>query len=158
MNKENLTLATILIAAALLLLFGPKGNLYDYLKQQRLNHLYEQRFQKNKIVCFQCKGKGEYPTDINKLMMDAKLALFINKHLMVDRCKKCVKLPHGDTYDFCETVQDRYQILLQEYGAVGPKIDMAACDKCMGAGEFTIRNPDGSYVTQKEYDEEHKKN
>ena len=131
------------------------------IKAWRIKQFQEQKQKQSEpplIVCASCKGKGEKPTDVNKLMMDAKLALFINHHLNVDKCKKCVKLPHGDTYDYCETVQDRYQILLQEYGAAGPKIQMADCDKCMGAGEFTIRNPDGSYVTQKEYDEEHKKN
>lgn len=110
------------------------------------------------ITCYQCKGSGQYPTDVNKLMMDASLALFINKHLMVDKCKRCVKLPYGDGYDYCDTVQDRYKILFQEYGAAGPKIQMVDCNECMGSGKFTIRNPDGTYVTQEEYDEEHKKN
>jgi hypothetical protein len=108
------------------------------------------------ITCKQCKGSGEYPTDINKLMMDASLALFINHHLMVDRCTKCVKMPYGDAYDYCDTVQDKYQILVQEYAAAGPKIDMAACEECMGMGQFTSIKKDGSYMTQKEYDEEHK--
>jgi hypothetical protein len=46
--------------------------------------------------------------------------------------------------------------LLKEYGAAGPKIDMAACEKCMGMGQFTTRKKDGSYMTQEEYDKEHK--
>jgi hypothetical protein len=108
------------------------------------------------ITCNQCKGSGEYPTDINKLMMDASLALFINHHLMVDKCEKCVKLPNGDGYEYCETVESKYQTLLKEYGAAGPKIDMAACEKCMGMGQFTTVKKDGSYVTQEEYDQEHK--
>jgi hypothetical protein len=108
------------------------------------------------ITCNQCKGSGEYPTDVHKLMMDASLALFINHHLMVDKCDKCVKLPYGDGYDYCNIVQNKYKILLQEYGAVGPKIDMAACEKCMGMGQFTTKKKDGSYMTQEEYDEEHK--
>jgi hypothetical protein len=103
------------------------------------------------ITCKQCKGSGEYPTDINKLMMDASLALFINHHLMVDKCTKCVKMPYGDAYDYCDTVQDKYQILVQEYAAAGPKIDIAACEQCMGMGQFTSVKKDGSYLTQEEY-------
>lgn len=109
------------------------------------------------ITCRQCKGTGEYPTDINKLMMDASLALFINKHLMVDKCEKCVKLPHGNGYEYCDTVESKYKILLKEYAAAGPNIDIAACSECMGMGRFTCQRKDGTYKTQKEYDTEHTK-
>jgi len=122
-----------------------------------LNPIHKKNIQKLSepplITCNQCKGSGEYPTDINKLMMDASLALFINHHLMVDKCEKCVKLPYGDGYDYCDIVQNKYKILLQEYGAAGPKIDMAACEKCMGMGQFTTVKKDGSYMTQEEYNE-----
>lgn len=111
------------------------------------------------IVCSFCEGKGERLTDINKLMMDAGLALFINHHLMVDRCEKCVKLPHGDAYNYCDAVESKYQTLLKEYAAEGPKIDMAACDKCMGMGTFSSKDlSTGKWITQEEYDEKHKKN
>lgn len=106
------------------------------------------------IVCSSCKGKGEKPTDVNKLMMDAKLALFINHHLNVDKCNKCVKLPYGGAYDYCNTVQARYTILLQEYGAAGPKISMASCEECMGMGTFSSKDlTTGKWITQEEYDE-----
>lgn len=109
------------------------------------------------ITCNQCKGSGEYPTDINKLMMDASLALFINHHMMADKCNKCVKLPHGDAYDYCDTVQNKYKILLQEYATAGPKIDMAACEKCMGMGTFSSKNlVTGKWQTQEDWDEQHK--
>ena len=107
------------------------------------------------IVCSFCKGKGQKPTDINKLMMDASLALFVNHHLMVDKCEKCVKLPYGNAYEYCETVESKYQTLLKEYAAAGPKIDMAACEECMGMGQFTSVKKDGSYMTQEEYNETH---
>lgn len=111
------------------------------------------------IVCSVCKGKGEKPTDVNKLMMDASLALFINHHLNVDKCDKCVKLPYGDAYDYCKTVQDRYQILVQEYGAAGPKISMAACEECMGMGTFSSKDlTTGKWITQEEHDEKSKTN
>ena len=89
-------------------------------------------------------------------MMDAKMQLFVNKHFMVDKCEKCIKLP--DAYEYCDVVNEKHQTLLKEYDAVGPKIDMAICSECMGSGEFTIRNLDGSYLTQEEYDKKHKKN
>ena len=129
-----------------------------------LNPIHKKNIQKLSeepplIVCSFCKGTGERPTDINKLMMDAGLALFINHHLNVDKCKKCVKLPYGDAYDYCETVQNKYRILLQEYGAAGPKIEMATCDKCMGMGTFSSKDlSTGKWITQEEYDEKHKKN
>ena len=92
-------------------------------------------------------------------MMDAGLALFINHHLNVDKCTKCAKLAYGNAYDYCETVQNKYKILLQEYGAVGPKIGMATCDKCMGMGTFSSKDlSTGKWITQEEYDEKHKKN
>jgi hypothetical protein len=124
-----------------------------------LNPIHKKNIQKLSepplITCNQCKGSGEYPTDINKLMMDASVALFVNHHLMVDRCGKCVKLPNGDGYKYCETVESKYQTLLKEYTAAGPKIDMAACEKCMGMGKFTSVKKDGSYLTQEEYNETH---
>jgi hypothetical protein len=74
---------------------------------------------------------------------------------MVDKCEKCVKLPYGNAYEYCETVESKYQILLKEYAAAGPKIDMASCEKCMGMGQFTTMKKDGSYMTQEEYNETH---
>lgn len=110
------------------------------------------------IVCGFCKGKGETLTDVNKLMMDASLALFINHHLNVDKCEKCVKLPYGDAYEYCDTVESKYQILLQEYAAVGSKKSMTACSECMGMGTFSSKDlSTGKWITQEEYDEKHKK-
>jgi hypothetical protein len=95
-----------------------------------LNNIHIKNIQKLSepplITCNRCKGSGEYPTDVNKLMMDASLALFINHHLMVDKCEKCVKLPYGNAYEYCETVESKYSTLVKEYAAAGPKIDMAA--------------------------------
>lgn len=109
------------------------------------------------IVCKFCKGKGQKPTDVNKLMMDASLALFVNHHLNVDKCTKCVKMPYGDAYDYCDTVQNKYQILVQEYANAGPKIEMAACEKCMGMGTFSSKDlSTGKWITQEEYDERNK--
>jgi hypothetical protein len=90
-----------------------------------LNPLHKNNVQKEPepplIVCSFCKGKGETPTDVNKLMMDAKMALFLNHHLMVDKCEKCVKLPNGNQYEYCDTVEKKYQTLLQEMVLLGRK-------------------------------------
>ena len=153
MRKKELAVDNIMLFGGLVILTAALCTLV-------LNPIHKKNIQKLSepplITCNQCKGSGEYPTDVNKLMMDASLALFINHHLMVDKCDKCVKLPYGDGYDYCDIVQNKYKILLQEYGAAGPKIDMAACEKCMGMGQFTTVKKDGSYMTQEEYDQEHK--
>lgn len=105
------------------------------------------------IVCSQCKGSGEYATDINKLMMDAAMALYLNHHLMVDRCKDCVKLEDSNGYKYCDKVNKKYELLLKEYTAEGPKIDMAACDRCMGMGTFSSKDlSTGKWLTQEEHD------
>ena len=127
-----------------------------------LNPLHKKNVQKEPepplIVCSSCKGNGETPTDVNKLMMDAKMALFLNHHLIVDKCEKCVKLPNGNQYEYCDTVENKYQTLLKEYGAAGPKIDMAACSECMGMGTFSSQDlTTGKWITQEEYDEQHNK-
>ena len=127
-----------------------------------LNSLYKKNTQKEPepplIVCSFCKGKGETATDINKLKMDASLALFINHHLMVDKCEKCVKLPNCNQYEYCDTVEKKYQTLLQEYAAAGPKIDMAACSECMGMGTFSSKDlSTGKWYTQETWDEQHSK-
>ena len=160
-KKPLIDSLTILFCLALIVvLFSPilpwdKYNLYDYLKAQRLQS-YNQKYEKHLITCNQCKGSGEYPTDINKLMMDASLALYLNHHLMVDKCEKCVKLPNGDGYEYCQAANDYYQTLVKGYAAAGPKIDMAACEQCMGMGQFTTTKKDGSYMTQEEYDQKNK--
>jgi hypothetical protein len=152
MRKKELAVDNIMLFGGLVILTAALCTLV-------LNPIHKKNIQKLSepplITCNQCKGSGEELTDINKLMMDASLALFINHHLMVDKCDKCVKLPYGDGYDYCDIVQNKYKILLQEYGAAGPKIDMAACEKCMGMGQFTTVKKDGSYMTQEEYNETH---
>ena len=110
------------------------------------------------IVCSFCKGKGETLTDVNKLMMDASLAIFFNHHLMVDKCEKCVKLPNGDGYNYCDVVNERHQTLLKEYTTVGPKMDMAACSECMGMGTFSSKDlSTGKWHTQETWDKQHSK-
>lgn len=147
-RKEPMSLfiISILIATICVVVVGYLNGLH----QKNIKKLSEPPI----IVCGQCKGTGEYPTDINKLMMEASLALYINHHLMVDKCKKCARLENGN-YTYCDKVNDRYTVLLKEYAAAGPKIDLAACSKCMGMGRFSCKKADGSYKTQEEYNKEY---
>jgi hypothetical protein len=128
-----------------------KYNLYDYLKAKRPES-YNQKHKEIFITCIYCDGTGEREEDVNKIMFDAKMALWLNKHLMVDRCKKCAKLPHGEHYDYCDNVNSQYKIFLQEYGAVGPKIEKTSCSECMGQfSSFDIKAQ--KYLTQEEYEQ-----
>jgi len=130
-----------------------KYNLYDYLKAKRLES-YNQKHKEVFITCIYCKGTGEREEDVNKIIFDAKMALWLNKHLMVDRCKKCVKLPYGEHYDYCDNVNSQYKIFLQEYGAAGPKIEKTTCGECLGMGQFSSFDmKEQRYLTQKEYEE-----
>ena len=85
-------------------------------------------------------------------MMDAKFALYVNYHIMVDKCEKCTKEPSGDISVYCQTVYDFYKTSLKEYASAGTQMEMAACGKCMGMGKFSSIKKDGSYLTQEEYD------
>lgn len=77
---------------------------------------------------------------------------------MVDKCEKCVKLPNGNQYEYCDTVEKKYQTLFQEYNAAGPKMDMAACSECMGMGTFNSKDlSTGKWYTQETWDEQHSK-
>jgi hypothetical protein len=155
MRKKELAVDNIMLFGGLVILTAALCTLV-------LNPIHKKNIQKLSkpplITCNQCKGSGEYLTDINKLMMDASLALYLNYHIMIDKCEKCVKLPYGDGYEYCEAVNQHYQTLLKEYAAAVPKIDMAACDKCMGMGQFTSVKKDGSYLTQEEYNKTHEQN
>ena len=147
----------ILIVFAIILFISSffipeKYNLYDYLKSIRLQS-YNDKHKEIFIKCLYCKGTGEREEDINRTIFLAKVSLYLNKHLMVDKCDKCVKLEHGDGYAYCEKANDQYQIFLQEYGAAGPKIEKTGCSKCMGMGTFSSFDmKKQKYLTQEEYE------
>lgn len=156
-NKFTITDGMMIIVGILILVlptfFVPeKYNLYDYLKGKRLES-YNQKHQKHLLTCIYCNGTGERVEDVNRILFMAKVQLYLNQHLMVDKCEKCVKLPHGDGYVYCETAENQYQIFLKEYGSAGPKMEKTSCGECMGSGQFTIMNNDGSYMTQDEYEQ-----
>jgi hypothetical protein len=155
-NKFSITdLAIILVAALILVLptfFVPeKYNLYDYLKSKRLES-YNEKYKKHLVTCIYCKGTGERVEDVNRIIFMAKVQLYLNKHLAVDKCEKCVKMPETGSYIYCDEANNQYSVFLKEYGAAGPKMEMTSCGECMGMGTFTIMNKDGSYLTQEEYE------
>jgi hypothetical protein len=104
------------------------------------------------LTCIYCKGTGERVEDVNRIMFLAKTQLYLNKHLTVDKCEKCVKMPETGSYIYCDEANHQYSVFLKEYGAAGPKMEMTSCGECMGMGTFTIMNKDGSYLTQEEYE------
>lgn len=106
------------------------------------------------IVCSYCKGSGQVVTDVNKLMVDARLAIFANKHLMTDKCEECVKLPDSKSYEYCDKVNDYYHTLLKDYAVTGPKMQKALCQKCMGMGTFSMKDMiTNKWMTQEEWDQ-----
>jgi hypothetical protein len=146
-----------LIVVATLLFIGTffipeKYNLYDYLKSIRLQS-YNEKHKEIFIKCLYCKGTGEREEDTNRTMFLAKVALYLNKHLMVDKCNKCEKLSDSDKYFYCDEAEKQYQIFLQEYGAAGPKVEKTGCSKCLGMGTFSSFDIEQKkYLTQEEYE------
>lgn len=149
------------IVIAILLLVGTffipeRYNLYDYLKSIRLQS-YGAKHREIFIKCLYCKGTGEREEDVNRTIFLAKVALYLNQHLIVDKCNKCVKLEHGSgVYDYCDDAEKRYGIFLQEYGIAGPKIEKTSCSECMGMGTFSSFDmKKQKYLTQEEYERTH---
>jgi len=124
-----------------------------------LNPLHKQNLQKDKpplLTCIYCKGTGERIEDVNKLMFMAKIQLYFNKHMVVDKCEKCVKLPNGE-YDYCDEVKEKYDSFFKDYEKEGSKFEKTMCGKCMGAGQFQIlsKNPKtNKWYTQEDYEED----
>lgn len=109
------------------------------------------------ITCPQCKGSGEYPSDVNKTIFDAKMTLYLNHHLNVNKCKDCIKVENDDSYVYCEEVNKTYQLFVQEYAAAGKDIRMSVCHECLGSGQFSVMKKDRTYYTQEQYDREFEK-
>jgi len=153
---EQMLIVVAIILFVLSFFIPDNYNLYDYLKSKRLES-YNEKHKEIFITCIYCDGTGEREEDVNKIMFDAKMALWLNKHLMVDRCKKCVKLPYGEHYDYCDNVNSQHKIFLQEYGAVGPKIEKTGCGECLGMGQFSSFDiKEQRYLTQEEYEQREK--
>jgi hypothetical protein len=124
-----------------------------------LNPLHQKNLKKDKpplLICMYCKGTGERVEDVNKLMFMAKVQLYFNKHMMVDKCEKCIKLPNGE-YDYCDEVKEKYNSFFKDYEKEGSKFEKTMCGECMGAGQFQIlsKNPKtNKWYTQENYEED----
>ena len=150
---EQMLIVIAIILFVLSFFIPDKYNLYDYLKAKRLES-YNQKHKEIFITCIYCKGLGERIEDINRTMFMAKVQLYLNKHLAIDKCTKCEKLPHGDGYAYCDAANEQYKIFLQEYGAAGPKMEKTSCSECMGMGQFSSFDiKEQRYITQEEYEE-----
>jgi hypothetical protein len=109
------------------------------------------------LTCIYCKGTGERVEDVNRIMFLAKTQLYLNKHLAIDKCEKCVKIPETGSYIYCDEANNQYSVFLKEYGVVGPKMEKTICGECMGSGQFQIltKNPKtNQWYTQKDYEED----
>lgn len=145
----------VLIVALYFIIPPDKYNLYDYLKAKSLES-YNQEHKPPLLTCIYCKGAGERVEDINQLMFMAKVQLYFNKHMMVDKCEKCIRLPNGE-YDYCDEVKEKYDSFFKDYEKEGSKFEKTMCGKCMGAGQFQIltKNPKtNQWYTQEDYEED----
>ena len=84
------------------------------------------------LTCIYCKGTGERVEDVNRIIFLAKTQLYLNKHLAIDKCEKCVKMSETGSYIYCDEANNQYSVFLKEYGAVGPKMEKTICGECMG--------------------------
>lgn len=111
-----------------------------------------EKVQKNNapiIVCIYCDGTGERLEDTNLIWRDAKMALWLNKHLMNDKCKDCDS--KNDKY--CGKVDNQHKVFLKEYETLGSKMEKTSCSECMGMGQFSSFDmKTKKYVTQEEYE------
>lgn len=140
-----------------------KYNLYDYLKAKRLQS-YNAKHKEIFIKCLYCKGTGEREEDVNELMYQAKMTLWFNKHITIDKCKVCDNIEDKDQYPFggkfiCPLAQTTFMIMMKEYAEKGPKMEKTGCSKCMGMGTFSSFDmKTGKYLTQEEYEAREKQN
>lgn len=151
---EQILIVVAIILFVLSFFIPDKYNLYDYLKAKRLES-YNQKHKEIFITCIYCNGTGETEEDVNLIMRDAKMALWLNYHLMSEKCTDC----DSKNNQYCVKVDRQYEVFLKEYETIGPKMELTSCRECMGMGSFSCMKKDGSYMTQQEYEErERRKN
>lgn len=102
------------------------------------------------ITCIYCKGTGEREEDVNAIMRDAKTTLWLNYHLMSEKCKDC----DSQQNRYCTKVDEQYEVFMEEYKKDGPNIQKTSCGECMGMGQFSSFDmKEQRYLTQTEYEE-----
>ena len=103
------------------------------------------------IICPKCKGSGEKIQDVNKMMMEAKCAIWMNGHTAGNAgCKDCKII--DNKYEHCEKAKIALTKFVEEYEKAGPEMSKAACPGCMGSGSFNVRNNDGTWMNQEQYE------
>lgn len=117
MFNQRLLLAALVIGAVLLSLFLIFGRLSSRNKSKGVL-----------VVCKTCKGTGETEQDTSLLMAEALFAMWYNGHVTTKKCKICSK------DKLCDIAQREYNIVMNKYKEIGPKIEKAACPDCMGSG------------------------
>lgn len=133
MNKQYQDLALIIagiVFLTLLYFYGPKDNLYEQLKAWRLKSYSEKQQEGVVVVCKKCKGTGETEQDTSLLMAEALFAMWYNGHITTKKCKVCSK------DKLCDVAQKEYDVVMNKYKEIGPKIEKAACPDCMGCGSY----------------------
>ena len=105
------------------------------------------------IICPKCKGSGEKIQDVNKMMMEAKCAIWMNGHTAGNAgCKDCKII--DNKYEHCEKAKISLTKFVEEYEKAGPEMSKAVCPGCMGGGGFSRRNKDGTWMNQEQYEAE----
>ncbi len=149
MLLRNIVIVIAAVVFVLSFFIPDKYNLYDYLKGKRLQS-YNEKHKEIFITCIYCKGTGEREEDINVTMRDAKMALWLNHHLMSEKCKDCDSTQNR----YCTKVDEQYAIFMEEYKKDGPNIQKTSCGECMGMGQFSSFDmKEQRYITQEEYEQ-----
>lgn len=150
------------IALLLMLMFldykyPPKEHLFDTIKysihpELRPKEPIKETEERPVIICPECKGSGEKIQDVNKMMMEAKCAIWMNGHTAGGSsagCKDCKIV--NDKYEHCEKAKIALTKFVEEYEKSGPKMSKAVCPGCMGGGAFRSMK-DGVWMTQEQYE------
>ena len=129
MNKNIIDFLPIVVVFLILFLVWllPNYSLYDYLKG--VNSTKQNKG--IRVVCKNCNGTGQTEQDVNLLMAEASFAIWYNSHMTPNKCESCKK------DKLCETAQNKYDEIMNEYKKVGSKTEMANCLECMGMGAYT---------------------
>lgn len=88
---------------------------------------------KEKIICKTCNGTGQTKQDVNLLMTEASIAIWMNNHIMTDKCEICSK---NKGIPSCENAKKVYEERMQNYKKNGPRMKMADCPDCLGMGGY----------------------
>jgi hypothetical protein len=130
MNKE-IILVFVVSVLLIAIYFLPNYSLYDYIKpKSKKLEVYAEKNEGVLVVCKKCNGSGLTEQDVNLLTAEASFAIWYNIHVTSHKCEVCSKDKS------CELAQQKYDDIMKKYKEIGPKIEMANCPGCMGAGQY----------------------